>query len=87
MPEFDYSLVTAGFRLVVSASLPFIVAALIGGVVAGVIRASTQIDDTIISLSGKLFAVVLVGYLLLSSSSSSVVSFARNIWDSSQFYY
>ena len=64
-----------------------VLAALLGGAVAGVLRAATQIDDSAIGFFGRLTAVVLLLYFASSYYSSELVGFTSRLWGGADFYH
>jgi flagellar biosynthetic protein FliQ len=84
---YNISIINTALRLFISSAAPFILAALIGGVIGGIFKTATQIDDKVISFVGKLFAVFLAGALLFSGNIRTLVEFASSVWNGAQYYY
>ena len=87
MNEFDFGIISTSLQLAFSSVLPFVLAAMTGGLVMGVLRSATQIDDKVFSIVGRLFCVILVAYVFLDFRSMGIIDFTRRIWGTAQFYY
>lgn len=83
----DISLVIGAIRLVVWLSAPFVIAALVGALLAGVLRVVTQIEDAAISFAGKISAVAVLFYLYGAVYSNKLFEYTQNLWGRSDLYY
>jgi len=68
-------------------ALPFVLAALIGALVFGIIRASMQIDDDAITFTGKLLAVSLAVWAFGVSAWGSISDFTMRLWGGADLFY
>lgn len=66
--------------LVLSLSLPALLAAAVVGVVMGLFSATTQINDGALSHTPKLAAVALVLVLLGGAGATTLVRYTRGLW-------
>ena len=83
----ESALLANALRLVVSVSVPILVAIGIGALIAGFLRVATQIDDAAISFIGKFAAL---GVLLMWGSSlvvKQVAQFTLRLWSGPDFFH
>ena len=64
-----------------------LVAALVGAVLAGVLRMITQIDDNLLSFLGKLVFVGIFIYLASGYFSNELSDFAEASWGRAEYYH
>ena len=83
----DFSPLANALMLVVTLSMPFIGAALVGALVGGVLKVTTQIEDQVIGFAGKLAAVALLGYFTAHHYYSEIASFTSGVWGNSSLYH
>lgn len=82
----DYYLLTNALTLVVTLSIPFLLAVVVAALFSGIIEAATQIQDPVFGFVAKLAAVLVVGSLVAGYYSGEVTEFSRAMWGNSQFY-
>jgi len=87
MSDFDFSILNTSFNLIFSCSLPFVLAALGGGLIAGIIKAATQIDDRVFSFVGRVSGVLIFAYLMMGERFSNIFDFTKNVWMSQNYYF
>ena len=80
-------LFSAAMKLVFSLSLPLFGAVLSGAVLAGILRVSTQIDDSVIGFAGRFAGVTVLLYFSSLYYSKQVLDFAMRVWGSADFYH
>lgn len=74
------SLASQSLTLVLTGSLPAIVAAAVAGVVVALFQALTQIQDQGLPTAIKFFAVLFVMFLTYVSDATSIASFATALF-------
>ena len=77
----------SALTLIAAISGPVFAAALAGAIIAALIKAAVQLDDSLISIAARIAAVVLVGYLGALRYSEQIVEFARRVWGSAENYF
>jgi flagellar biosynthesis protein FliQ len=82
----DQSVVISGLQLAAYLSFITLLAASFGALVAGVLRVTTQIEDAVLGLLGRLTGVLLVLYFASGMYSSQVIDFSTRIWGGPDFY-
>ena len=83
----DLTLIANAFRLAFVLCIPIIGAVLAGALVAGIFRAVTQIDDSAISVAGKLAGLAVFLYLGSVYLSSEIVKFTEALWGRAEYFY
>lgn len=71
---------TTALQLVLQVTWPFLGAAFIGAAVLGVVRGATQIDDDVITFSGKLLAVIMAIFIFGNMLFLKIVAFTEDLW-------
>lgn len=61
-------------------------AMVIGGVLAGIFRVVTQIEDPVIGLCGRFIGLMVLFYAYSSSLSKEIFQFALRVWSGTDFY-
>ncbi|HQH27399.1 MAG TPA: flagellar biosynthetic protein FliQ [Oligoflexia bacterium] len=67
-------------------SVPVLLAVICGALVAAVLRVTAQIDDQVISFTGKLAGLFLVGYFALGRFFSELFAFTASAWGNLSLY-
>ena len=83
----DIALVIGAMRFVIWLSIPFLVATVIGALLAGALRVVTQIEDASLNFAAKFSATVVLLYLFGASYSNKLVSYAQSLWGRADFYH
>ena len=73
--------------IIVSTGGFFVVFILLAGLLAGAVRALTQIDEPALNLFAKGLVLLAIVYVLGGDSLSEVLGFSRTIWTESRFYF
>ena len=72
--------------LVASLCLPVLGAALAGALVAAVLKAAIQLDDSVVNLAFKLAAIGLLFYYNASFFTNAIGEFTEKIWAAEETY-
>ena len=83
----SFVVVSDAIGLSATVLLPIIGFLLLGALVAGLLRAATQIDDPVLSLAGKFLALAILLSLGTDYLFTDVVSFAERIWGGDDFFH
>ncbi len=83
----DFSIVVSAIQLIAYLSFLALIAASVGALVAGIVRVTTQIEDKVLGLVGRLSGVSLFLYFLSSTYSSQVADFSARVWGGADFYH
>ncbi len=82
----DTSLIMTAFGMICEISFMLLAVAMVGGLFAGLLRVATQIDDSVIGLGAKLFAVIVLMYISGGYIQSQILSFSKAVWLSQDAY-
>ena len=83
----DQTIIFGALRFIVYLSAPFVAAAVVGAVIAGILRVTTQIEDASISFAGKLAAVSVFLYLAAGRYSNEIIEYTQSLWGRIDLYY
>jgi type III secretory pathway component EscS len=79
-------LLNATLQIFISIITPVMILLMILGLVAGVIKVSTQIEDRSFGFAIKFFILFVVFYLFSDNWGGSVAEFAKQIWGNIEYY-
>jgi flagellar biosynthetic protein FliQ len=74
------AVVREGFLLALLLAAPILVAALLAGIVSGLLAAFTQIEDPAVSLVPRVAAVGVAIVLFAPAIGGQLISFANRLW-------
>ena len=80
------TLVINALSLAAYLSLQVAAAALVGAVIAGILKAATQIEDQVIGFAAKLASVTVLGYFVADKFFAQILAFAVRVWGGMDFY-
>lgn len=78
----DFSLLLGALSVLMHLSIPIAVVVVVAAALGGILRVSTQIDDSAISFVAKAFAIYVLLYLSYPTYSAKIVDFTKNVWGS-----
>ena len=81
------TLVVGALRFIVSMSVPFILAALCGALIAGILRVVTQIEENVVSFTGKFAAVCFLLFLFGSTYSRKLFEYTESLWSRPDLFF
>ena len=83
----NHNLIYDALQLVIYSLWPIFAAVLCGAVLAGILRVTTQIDDPVISLLGRIGGVLVFGYFAAVHYVDQIAEFAKQVWGGVQYYF
>lgn len=73
--------------LVVQLSIPFVIAGFVAGLLSGIFKAVSQIEDYAIGFASRFVGVGVVIYFGGTYFLTQVTTFAKRVWGGGDFYY
>ena len=73
--------------LVVQLSIPFVIVAFMAGLISGIFKVVSQIEDHAIGFASRFIGISLVIYFGGNYFLTQVTSFAQRVWGGNDFYY